>query len=98
MTDSTLKHGIPRTLDDPARLLWWDADLAILVSTFVVFGMVIGSPLIGVICGGSMGAIYGKAKSGKHKAFAMHLMYWYLPGAVLSMKRTPSSDFQEYIG
>lgn len=98
MTDSTLKLGIPRTLDSPPKLLWWDADQAILVSGCLVFGMAIGSPVIGVLLGGGIGVVYGRAKSGKHPMFAFHIMYWYLPGALLGLKRTPSSDYREYVG
>lgn len=98
MSDTTLQYGIPRTLDSPPRVLWWDADQAILVSAFVVFGMAIGSMMIGVLLGGAMGYLYGRAKSGKHPMFAIHLMYWHLPGALLGFRRTPSSDHREYVG
>jgi len=102
MSDSTLKYGVPRTLDDPARFLWWEADQAILVAAFIVFGMVIGSFFMGAMVGVTLGWLYGKSKSGKHKAFAIHALYWHLPGsavkAVLNFKRTPSSDFREFIG
>jgi len=102
MSDSTLRHGIPRTLDDPARVLWWEADQAILVSAFVVFGMVIGSFLTGAVVGTVLGWLYGKSKSGKHKAFAIHALYWHLPSsavkAILNLRRTPPSDYREFVG
>jgi conjugal transfer pilus assembly protein TraL len=41
---------------------------------------------------------YGKAKSGEHPAFALHLMYWHLPAPVSGLKRTPPSHLRELMG
>lgn len=94
----TLKYGIPRTLDDAAKFLWWDIDQALLVFTFIVLGMLVDSMMGGIITGILMGWSYGKMKSGKHKAFAIHAMYWYLPSEFMSFKRTPPSHHREFIG
>lgn len=98
MTDSTLKHGVPRTLDDPARIFWWDLDQAMLFSICGVLGMVLGSLMGGLALGTTLGWVYGRAKSGRHRMFAVHAIYWHLPGAIMKMRRTPSSDARELIG
>lgn len=92
------KYIVPRTLDDPAKLFWWDIDQALLVCMFVVFGMSIDHMLAGMLTGGFMGWLYGKSKSGKHKGYAVHLMYWHLPAETFSLKRTPPSHQREMIG
>lgn len=92
------KYQVPRTLDDPGRILWWDVDQALLVCMFLVFGMVAGYLLIGMITGLSIGWVYGKSKSGRHKGYAIHLMYWFMPSGVLGLRRTPPSHHRELIG
>lgn len=94
----TLRYGLPRTLDDPARLLWWDMDQALLFCAFVIFGMMASYMLAGAVFGALTSWAYGKAKAGKHKSFAIHLMYWHLPRELLSFKRTPPSHIREYVG
>ena len=41
---------------------------------------------------------YARAKSGKHPAFALHLLYWHLPGPVTGLTRTPPSHLREMQG
>ena len=74
MADVSL--DIPRRLNDPPRMFWWDLDLSLLV----------------------IAAAYGRAKSGKHPAYALHLVYWYLPAPVTGLKRTPPSYLREMVG
>ena len=45
-----------------------------------------------------LAAAYRRAKSGKHPAFALHLLYWHLPAAVTGLKRTPPSWLREMAG
>lgn len=89
---------MPRTLDHPARIFWWEIDQAMLFGICAVLGMTLGSLMSGIALGAVLGWLYGRAKSGRHRMFAVHAIYWHLPGAVLKMKRTPSSDARELIG
>jgi len=41
---------------------------------------------------------YGRAKAGKHPAFALHLLYWHLPAFMTGLKRTPPSYLRELAG
>lgn len=90
--------SIPRRLNDPPRMFWWDLDLALLVLAPTILGMVAGYFLSGVAAGVLTAWAYGRMKSGKHPAYALHLLYWYLPEAVVKLKCTPPSHFRELVG
>jgi conjugal transfer pilus assembly protein TraL len=94
MTDARL--AIPQHLDDPPRFLFWDLDEAMLFMLALIAGMLMQTLFIGIAVGIVLVLLYGKAKSGRHRAFAIHLMYWYLPVG-LGFKRTPPSYIREYI-
>ena len=96
MTDVSLE--IPRRLNDPPRMFWWDLDVSLLVLACALVGMIAGFFLSGCVGGLLLGAAYGRAKSGKHPAFALHLLYWHLPAAVTGLKRTPPSWLREMAG
>jgi conjugal transfer pilus assembly protein TraL len=96
MADSSLE--IPRRLNDPPRMFWWDLDVALLVLGCTLAGMICGFFLSGCAVGFALGAAYSRAKSGKHPAYALHLLYWNLPGAVTGLKRTPPSYLREMMG
>ena len=96
MTDVLLE--IPRRLNDPPRMFWWDLDVSLLVLAFALVGMISGFFLSGCVAGALFAAAYGRAKSGKHPAFALHLLYWHLPAAVTGLKRTPPSWLREMAG
>ena len=96
MTDVAL--DIPRRLNDAPRMFWWDLDLALLVLGAALAGMVSGFFLSGCALGVLLALAYGKAKSGKHPAYALHLLYWHLPAGVTGLKRTPPSWLREMAG
>ncbi len=90
--------AIPRRLNDPPRMFWWDLDVALLVLGAALAGMVTGFFLSGCALGVLLAASYGRAKSGKHPAFALHLLYWHLPAAISGLKRTPPSHLRQLVG
>lgn len=89
---------IPRRLNDPPRMFWWDLDVALLVMAAALAGMVSGFFLSGCALGVLLAAAYGRAKSGKHPAYALHILYWTLPATVTGLKRTPPSHLREMQG
>ena len=97
MTHDTVPN-IPRRLNDPPRMFWWDLDLALLVLSITLLGMIVGYFVTGAALGCLAAGVYSMAKSGKHPAYALHLIYWYLPDAVVKLKCTPPSHFRELIG
>ena len=96
MTDVSLE--IPRRLNDPPRMFWWDIDVALLVVGAALAGMISGFFVSGCAAGVLLASAYGRAKAGKHPAFALHLLYWHVPGAVTGLKRTPPSHLREMTG
>lgn len=90
--------NIPRRLNDPPRMFWWELDLALLVLASTLLGMVAGYFMSGVAAGVLTAWVYGRMKSGKHPAYALHLIYWYLPDAVVKLKCTPPSHLRELVG
>ena len=89
---------IPRRLNDPARMFWWDLDVALLVLGAGLAGMLAGYFVTGTVAGLALASAYGRMKSGRHPAFALHLMYWHLPAAFSGMQRTPPSHLRELVG
>ena len=96
MTDVTLE--IPRRLNDPPRMFWWDIDVALLVLAAALAGMISGFFLSGCAMGVLLASAYGRAKTGKHPAFALHLLYWHVPAAITGFQRTPLSHLREMVG
>ena len=96
MADSSVE--IPRRLNDPPRMFWWELDVALLVIAASLVGMIAGFFLSGSAVGLLLAAAYSRAKSGKHPAYALHLLYWHLPHAVTGLKRTPPSYLREMMG
>jgi conjugal transfer pilus assembly protein TraL len=94
MNDALL--AIPQHLDDPPRFLFWDLDEAILFMLALVLGLLVDLVFVGGATGVALVLAYGKAKSGRHRAYALHLMYWHLP-VTLGFRRTPPSWVREYI-
>ena len=96
MTDVSLE--IPRRLNDPPRMFWWDIDVSLLVLAAALAGMISGFFLSGCAVGALLASAYGRAKAGKHPAFALHLLYWHLPAVATGLKRTPPSHLRELFG
>ena len=83
MIDASL--DIPRRLNDPPRMFWWDIDVSLLVLASALAGMISGFFVGGCILGVVLASAYGRAKAGKHPAFALHLLYWHVPAAVTGL-------------
>lgn len=96
MSDVSLE--IPRRLNDPPRMFWWELDVALLVLAAALAGMISGFFVSGCAIGVLLASAYGRAKSGKHPAFALHLLYWHLPATLTGLKRTPPSWLREMTG
>ena len=96
MNDASL--DIPRRLNDAPRMLWWEIDVALIFLGAVLAGMLAGFFMTGFALGVLLAWSFGKAKSGEHPAFAMHLLYWHLPAQVSGLKRTPPSHQRQLLG
>ena len=96
MTDASL--DIPRRLNDAPRMFWWEIDVALIFLGAVLTGMVAGFFITGCALGVLLAWSFGKAKSGEHPAFALHLLYWHLPAQISGLKRTPPSHQRDLLG
>ena len=96
MTDASLE--IPRRLNDPPRMFWWDLDVSLLVLAAGLAGMISGFFITGCALGMLLASAYGRAKTGKHPAFALHLLYWHVPAAITGLQLTPPSHLREMVG
>lgn len=94
-----MNYAIPRKHDEPAKLLLWDFDQALLFMIAVVFGILSDLLLLGVAIGIWGGRWYGKQKVGRHRMFVVHLMYWFLPSEwAFPFPALPPSSTREFIG
>lgn len=87
---------IPNHLDDTAKFLIWDLDVAMIVMIGVIFGIIVEWIFTMIALSLLVAWLYKRSKSGKHKGYGMHLLYWYLPVKV--GKLTPPSAIREFIG
>ncbi|TFZ00089.1 type IV conjugative transfer system protein TraL [Ramlibacter humi] len=90
-------YYIPRRLNDVPRLFFWDMDVACIFLAFLMLGLLVGSTTLGFLAAGCGGYWFGKAKSGRHPAYTIHLAYWYLP-MTSGMDAMPPSHIREMNG
>ena len=97
MSEKTdLSHYIPRRLDDGAKFLFWEMDVAMIGLMGVLIGIGSGFPVIGLFLGIGSAFFYGKLKSGKHPGMATHLLYWFT--GFPEPKELPGSHIRELNG
>ena len=89
---------IPRRLNDPPRLFWWDMDVAMLMLGSALIGMLLGFLITGCLAGLAAAHGYARLKAGRHPGYALHLLYWHLPGFLTGLQRTPPSHQRELHG
>lgn len=89
---------IPRRLDDPWKVAWFEVDVALPWCAIFVLGLIAGHWFSGILVATALARAIMKLKSDKHPAYALHLAYWYLPGIFTPMKRTPPSHIREMVG
>ena len=87
---------VPRRLDDSAKFLLWDFDVAVIFLGLLMFGIMAGFFLSSAVI--ALACAYGvqKLKQGQQKGYSMHLLYWYMP--IRFFRRTPPSDLRDFIG
>lgn len=90
---------IPKSLDASERFLWWKLDQLIMAIMLIGIGVAAGSITLGVAAGTLSAWQYGRLKAGKHPKFAVHALYWWLPGKlVVKPRATPPSHLRYFLG
>jgi conjugal transfer pilus assembly protein TraL len=88
---------IPQTIDDLPKVLFWDMDQAMVFVLLFGIGIAMSQAMTFSIVGFGLAWVFGQFKSGKHRGYARHLLYWHTPSS-LGMKRTPPSAIREFLG
>ena len=68
MIDASL--DIPRRLNDPPRMFWWEVDVALPVVGAALVGMVAGFFVSGCAVGLLVASAYGRPEGGQNPALA----------------------------
>lgn len=85
---------IPRYLDDPPSLFWWDVDEIIIVSIFFAIGIATNTLTYLLSLGFLVGYILRKVKQQQSDGFFLHSLYWL---GVFPIKKCPPSYIKTYI-
>ena len=88
---------IPTRLDEPARILMWDASQVGLLVAFVFLGILLKDPITWIAAGLALAHVLGKFTGGRHRRFLLHWVYWHLPFGS-GFRHTPPSHLREFIG
>ena len=72
-----MRTRIPRYIDDPPQIFWWEIDeVAVFSGAFVVGAL--GRPGRSAGCSGfALSWLLERLKAGRGSAFLLHLAYWY---------------------
>ncbi|OGP32489.1 MAG: type IV conjugative transfer system protein TraL [Deltaproteobacteria bacterium GWC2_56_8] len=90
-----MDHFIPKYIDDPPQILWWDMDVA----GVIIFSMIIGiavNHLLYFSIGGLVAAYaVGKMKNSKQEGYIYHLAWWHgVPS--FKIREMPDSYIREF--
>ncbi|MCC7005656.1 MAG: type IV conjugative transfer system protein TraL [Ottowia sp.] len=91
-----LRHYIPRRLDDKAKFLFWELDVAAIAFAGIFLGVYGGLAWGGVLLGVLFAAGWSRLKSGKHPGMATHVMYWFT--GYPKLNALPPSYIRELVG
>lgn len=72
-----MRTRIPRYIDDPPQIFWWEIDEVAVFSGAFVVGALSGQVLGGLLAGFALSWLLEWLKSGRGSAFLVHLAYWY---------------------
>ncbi len=92
------RHAIPRRLDDPERWLFWTLDEAAALMGPAVLGLAANHFVPGLVAGALGWLALRRAKRGGGANFALHALYWFLPGFALGLKAAPASCMRRFAG
>ena len=87
---------VPFTLDAQPRLLFWEADYAMVAAVGFSCGTIIAAWWAGVVAAAVFCWLWGRARAGGGVARVVSLFYWYLPFDVF--KRVPASARRHFFG
>jgi conjugal transfer pilus assembly protein TraL len=87
---------IPRYIDSPPQLLWWELDEVIVLIICVFAGMLARELTAFLVVGVLSTVLIGRMKRGKSDGIVYHWCYWLcLPG--FSLPGYPPGDQREFL-
>lgn len=93
------KYYVPRTLDSPAKVIFWEVDEVILFVACFLLGIISGYVFTGLIIGAILMIIYSKLKNNRGAAYVKQSAYWFLPSNLFfKLYKTPPSHIREFVG
>lgn len=88
-------HMIPRYIDEPPQILWWEMDEAVVVMLCMILGIAINKMIHLTIVGLVAGYLIGKMKNTKQEGYLHHLAWWHgIP--TFDIKDIPHSHIREF--
>ena len=83
---------IPTRLDEPARILMWDAEPGGVARGLRLPGILLKDPITWIAAGLALAHVPGsKFTGGRHRRFLLHWVYWHLPfGSGFTARRRPT--------
>ena len=104
MSQNLDNYLIPRLLDAPAMILWFEADTALIGSSGLYLGFIayalFGAGSLQIILLAVMtialARVYSSIKAEGQRGFIGQLSYWYLPGS--NSTRPIKPEIREYRG
>lgn len=94
-----LAYYVPRRLDAPAKLLFWEIDEFMTVLGSLALGLSIGSMLVAIACPIAGLMLLSRIKAGGGPGYMKRLFYWHMGGGqALGLIRTPPSHLREFVG
>ena len=85
---------IPRYIDDPPQIFFWEIDEFIIFGTCFSIGTITGTPTVMITMGVVLAYLLSRVKAGRSDGFFLHVLYWV---AGLNLKSCPPSHFRSYI-
>ncbi len=85
---------IPRYIDDPPTILFWDLEEFVLLCIFVVIGFITGNLTQFGIIGMIVSKVVGKFKQDKSDGYFLHILYWW---GIMPLKGLPSSYKRSFV-
>lgn len=95
---SDLGYYVPRRQDDPPKVLFWEMDEAGVFILPLMVGLMLEFFVGGLVLGVIARSLFVKMKVGRGAAYVTHLLYWYTPSSVFTLRCTPPSYVREFIG
>lgn len=87
--------AIPRYIDSPPQILWWELDELILLLASMFFGVATRTLTYCLLVGFVSVWIIAKLKGGRSEGIVLHWCWWHgVPGFRL---RGPSSEVREFL-